>query len=82
MTKILALVAVLLTLTIAPAVADSRPKWQTTPCKFEDSNNCYWDADVRGNGEGHSFYAIPSKGKRCVIYWDRAFGAKHNRCYR
>jgi len=25
------------------------------PCEEEDSDNCYWDADTRGNGEGHSF---------------------------
>lgn len=25
------------------------------PCKYEDSENCVWNAQVRGNGEGHSF---------------------------
>ncbi len=25
------------------------------PCATEDSDNCYWDADTMGNGEGRSF---------------------------
>lgn len=25
------------------------------PCETEDSNNCYWDAETRGNGQGRSF---------------------------
>ena len=26
------------------------------PCEYEDSTGpCYWDAQVRGNGEGRSF---------------------------
>jgi hypothetical protein len=29
-----------------------------TPCEHEDSRNCYWDADERGNGEGVSFVDI------------------------
>jgi hypothetical protein len=31
------------------------------PCAQEDSGqfyDCYWDASVRGNGQGRSFYAI------------------------
>lgn len=24
-------------------------------CRTEDSTNCWWDATVHGNGEGHSF---------------------------
>jgi len=27
-------------------------------CVHEDSSNCYWNAEVRGNGEGHSFINI------------------------
>jgi hypothetical protein len=27
----------------------------TTPCAEEDSTNCLWDAETRGNGEGRSF---------------------------
>jgi hypothetical protein len=29
-----------------------------TPCAQEDSDNCYWDAEEQGNGEGTSFVAI------------------------
>lgn len=29
-----------------------------TPCEYEDSRNCYWDADVAGNGEGVSFIDV------------------------
>lgn len=25
------------------------------PCKYEDSNNCFWDARHMGNGRGKSF---------------------------
>lgn len=28
---------------------------QLTPCATEDSDDCYWDAAVRGNGVGQSF---------------------------
>ena len=27
-------------------------------CPTEDSDNCYWDAQTQGNGQGHSFYTI------------------------
>lgn len=29
-----------------------------TPCEQEDSANCYWDNEVRGNGVGTSFVDI------------------------
>lgn len=29
------------------------------PCQTEDSTMCYWDADMMGNGRGHSFIALP-----------------------
>lgn len=29
--------------------------WVFTPCKQEDSRNCFWWAEGRGNGEGKSF---------------------------
>ena len=29
-----------------------------TPCEQEDSDNCYWDAEVQGNGQGRSFVVI------------------------
>lgn len=28
------------------------------PCECKDSENCYWDASARGNGEGQSFVGI------------------------
>lgn len=28
------------------------------PCPTEDSDNCYWMADTRGNGKGTSFVTI------------------------
>lgn len=31
----------------------------STPCPTEDSVSCYWDAQVRGNGAGHSFMVLP-----------------------
>lgn len=34
------------------AAADPPP---LPPCATEDSVNCYWDAQQRGNGEGRSF---------------------------
>ena len=28
------------------------------PCPYEDSGNCAWDADTRGNGYGNSFVVV------------------------
>jgi ABC-type glycerol-3-phosphate transport system permease component len=28
------------------------------PCAMEDSDNCYWDADEMGNGQGRSFITV------------------------
>lgn len=30
-------------------------KWSMGPCQYEDSERCYWNAQQRGNGQGHSF---------------------------
>lgn len=30
----------------------------TTPCPSEDSDNCYWRADLMGNGQGQSFVTV------------------------
>jgi len=50
---------------------DARPRFMTTPCQFEDSVNCYWDAGEVGNGRGWSFYAIPiGRHRVAVVYWD------------
>lgn len=32
--------------------------WMVTRCRHEDSNNCWWNARTRGNGEGRSFVVI------------------------
>lgn len=29
-----------------------------TQCATEDSTNCYWDANVQGNGTGNSFIDV------------------------
>lgn len=34
------------------------PTYLLPPCETEDSNDCYWDAAVRGNGEGTSFVTL------------------------
>lgn len=38
------------------------------PCPTEDSDNCFWDADAQGNGEGRSFVTIDGH----VYYLDGA----------
>lgn len=35
--------------------------WSVRPCRFEDSNNCYWAARSRGNGTGRSFVTLKGK---------------------
>lgn len=30
-------------------------EWAASPCRQEDSRNCWWNARVRGNGLGTSF---------------------------
>ena len=29
-----------------------------TPCEFEDSSNCAWNAETQGNGRGQSFVNV------------------------
>jgi type 1 glutamine amidotransferase len=36
-------------------------KWLVPRCRYEDSRNCYWNAERRGNGEGRSFVDIGSR---------------------
>lgn len=38
-------------------------------CKFEDSDNCFWDSRFRGNGIGESFYVI--NGVVTAIDWSK-----------
>lgn len=40
---------------------NTRSLWRVMPCRYEDSNNCYWDARNRGNGRGTSFVVIRGK---------------------
>lgn len=45
----------------APATADWRTSLMSaleTPCEQEDSVNCYWRADIMGNGSGTSFVNV------------------------
>lgn len=37
------------------------------PCENEDSDNCYWNAEMRGNGEGVSFVTID--GNTYYLSW-------------
>lgn len=37
------------------AVFNDDSTWEFGPCKYEDSRNCWWDADKRGNKAGHTF---------------------------
>ena len=40
------------------------------PCPTEDSANCYWNAQERGNGTGQSFLAIDTPAGELLIYND------------
>lgn len=55
--------------------------FMTTPCAMEDSINCYWDASVRGNGQGHSFYSIRVGNMNCIKYWASRYDRTHGKCY-
>lgn len=53
----------------APVVTQpAEPFGNLPPCPTEDSDNCYWDATERGNGEGRSFYVVDGE----VTYLDGA----------
>lgn len=39
-------------------VVDSRNPYGLPDCPTEDSDNCFWDGQVRGNRTGVSFYVI------------------------
>lgn len=72
--------------TDAPTPVPSQKLWeQKTPCAYEDSVNCYWNAGEMGNGHGHSFVVrwMPGpKGERlvCVLYNERKFARHHDYC--
>lgn len=64
---------------------DNPPRWMTFPCPVEDSSGCYWDASVRGDGRGQSFYSIivdrnTTHTQLCTVYWDKTFGGDNNFC--
>lgn len=44
----------------------SGAEYVVTPCKSEDSKNCFWWASTRGNGAGEAFVNI--KGKTHRLY--------------
>jgi hypothetical protein len=51
---------------VAAATMAADPRGGLPACVTEDSSDCYWDADTRGNGEGRSF---TDRGG-VVTYWD------------
>jgi len=80
--------SVLATLIVAPGMTAQaahhdkpRPSWAEKPCKYEDSTNCLWDASVRGNGVGHSFYVREINGLTCVMYVSKKFAKKNDACW-
>jgi len=52
----------------APAIDApvSGPTYTLPPCASEDSDNCYWDASERGNGQGTDFVALNG-----MVYYPR-----------
>lgn len=61
------------------ALPANLPAYMTTPCAWEDSVDCYWDASEQGNGKGHSFYSICADNHLVVLYWQKRYAKKHNR---
>jgi outer membrane biosynthesis protein TonB len=51
------LAGVAIGLTVPALTAASEPP-ALPPCPTEDSDNCYWDATIRGYGQGSSFVTI------------------------
>ncbi len=51
--------SLLLVIVIVRVVTQEGPPNPATlpACEYEDSDNCIWQADERGNGEGQSFIA-------------------------
>jgi len=59
LTLVIVLVAGILVVARLDRPQQSLPEYMSYPvCASEDQDTgpCYWDADVRGNGLGHSFY--------------------------
>lgn len=62
---LIALVAVIVLATLTHVekettvnIENGFPSVQLDYCEYEDSQNCYWDADVSGNGQGTSFIDV------------------------
>jgi hypothetical protein len=54
----------------------------TTPCKYEDSVNCFWDAGSMGNKSGHSFWVIErADGSVCLRYLRPKINREQGRCW-
>jgi hypothetical protein len=51
---------------MAGGVLDEKLDDRLPPCPTEDSDNCYWDGSVHGNGEGRSFTVVNG----IVDFWD------------
>lgn len=60
---------------------ENAPRWMTSPCQYEDSRNCFWNAGEVGNHQGHSFYSVRiNAGMECTVYWNNKYARKHNFC--
>ena len=51
---------------MAGGVLDQKFIDRLPACPTEDSDNCYWDGGLYGNGEGRSFYVLDGE----VTYLD------------
>lgn len=52
-----------MTVTVTPEPTPA-PSSTLPPCEYEDSDNCFWDAQSRGNGEGTSFVVLDN-----IVYY-------------
>lgn len=67
----------------ATPTKSARPVWMQTPCEYEDSVNCFWDAGQMGNGRGHSFVVrqVPGSARMvCVFYVQTGYARTHDYC--
>lgn len=64
-------------------VQPARPYWVDRACPAEDSVNCFWDAEQRGTGGGHSFVIrqVPdSNGLVCRFFTEVEYAKTHDTC--
>lgn len=60
------------------------PWFARRACVEEDSVNCAWNAQVRGNRHGHSFITRRFPGRAhvtCIMFANRKYAAKHDHCW-